>query len=124
MPAPIIPDRKWKGECYGKLGGKLIQKHNLQYIAFFQATFSDSEGKSTGLPDNNQSPLIFVQQALAKEEEYDITPLATLASSLPKRRTTAVPKSSNSMIPTSYTVPDEDYTRKMFDKFIHHLRQV
>ena len=65
-----------------------------------------------------------MQQALAKEEEYDITPLATLASSLPKRRTTAVPKSSNSMIPTSYTVPDEDYTRKMFDKFIHHLRQV
>jgi len=86
------------------------------------------------------SALAFVQHALAKEEEYDIAPLATLTTSVARRTTTqpriTTTKTTTStttrtttsysppMIPDSYTVPDEEYTKRTFDRFIFMLKQV
>ena len=69
-------------------------------------------------------------QALAKhEEEIDIAPLAT---SIHKRTattkgttttTTSTTTASTMFIPDSYTVPAEDYTKRVFDRFVFLLKQ-
>lgn len=84
--------------------------------------------RPTSAPDS----LKFVQNALAKteyDEDLDITPLATsVHKNQPTTRSSTVITTATSknpmMIPNSYSVPDETYTKRVFDRFISLLKQV
>ena len=84
--------------------------------------------RPTMAPDS----LKFVQNALAKteyDEDLDITPLAPAVhkSQQPTRSSTVFTTTTSMkpmVIPNSYSVPDETYTKRVFDRFITLLKQV
>ena len=102
-------------------------------LSWFQITLPEtSEMAPLSRPTSAPDSLKFVQNALAKteyDEDLDITPLATsVHKNQPTTRSSTVITTATSknpmMIPNSYSVPDETYTKRVFDRFISLLKQV